>query len=133
MEPMATAALTSECPLIPRSCEKISRCPSTCSGRTAKYSNFHMPHLFVARLSNHERIFSQLLLSKGGDTVAKGEIQWGFWIPASAGIFIIICDHPWTTKAGPKGEAGGRRRRAVQVLPGPDPWNKQRTGWQGGH
>src|SRR5919106_1822762 len=66
MEPMATAALTSECPLIPRSCEKISRCPSTCSGRTAKYSNFHMPHPFVVRLSNHERIFSQLPFCKGG-------------------------------------------------------------------
>src|SRR5918996_2047757 len=65
MEPMATAALTSECPLIPRSCEKISRCPSTCSGRTAKYSNFHMPHPFVVRLSNHERIFSQLPFCKG--------------------------------------------------------------------
>jgi hypothetical protein len=31
-------------------------------------------------------------------------------------------------EAGPKGEAGGRRRRAVEVLSGPDSWNKQRTG-----
>src|SRR5919106_1860717 len=69
MEPMATAALTSECPLIPRSCEKISRCPSTFSGRTAKYSNFYMPHPFVVRLSNHERIFSQLPLLQRGNSL----------------------------------------------------------------
>jgi hypothetical protein len=34
---------------------------------------------------------------------------------------------PLTMKAGPKGEAGGRRRRAVEVLSGPDPWNNRRT------
>jgi hypothetical protein len=33
-------------------------------------------------------------------------------------------------KAAPKGEEG-RRRRAVEVLSGPDPWNKQRTGLAG--
>jgi hypothetical protein len=38
---------------------------------------------------------------------------------------------PLTMKAGPKGEAGGRRRRAVEVLSGPDPWDKQRTGLAG--
>ena len=35
-------------------------------------------------------------------------------------------------KAEPKGEAGGRGRRTVEVLSGPDRWNKQRTrlaGW----
>ena len=31
-------------------------------------------------------------------------------------------------KAGPKGEAGGRKLRTVEVLPGPDPWCKQRMG-----
>src|ERR687891_728779 len=36
-----------------------------------------------------------------------------------------------TIKAGPKREAGGRRRRAVEVLSGPDPWNEQRTGLAG--
>ena len=34
---------------------------------------------------------------------------------------------PLTMKAGPKGEAGDRRRRAVEVLSGPDPWNNRRT------
>jgi hypothetical protein len=34
-------------------------------------------------------------------------------------------------KAGPKGEAGGRRRRTVEVLAGPEPWNKQRMGLAG--
>src|SRR5919106_3836527 len=38
---------------------------------------------------------------------------------------------PLTMKAGPQGEAGGRRRRAVGVLSGPDPWNEQRTGLAG--
>src|SRR5919106_2096608 len=36
-----------------------------------------------------------------------------------------------TIKAGPKREAGGRRRRAVEVLSGLDPWNKQRAGLAG--
>ena len=51
--------------------------------------------------------------------------------PASAGMFIIIKGSPLATKAGPKGEAGGGRRRAVEVLAGPDPWNKQGTGLAG--
>src|SRR5919106_6486886 len=38
---------------------------------------------------------------------------------------------PLTIKAGPKAEAGGRRRRAVEVLSGPDRWSKQRTGLAG--
>ena len=35
--------------------------PSTSSGRTAKYLNFHLRNPFVLRLSKHERIFSQPL------------------------------------------------------------------------
>ena len=35
---------------------------------------------------------------------------------------------PSTMKTGPKGEPGGRRRRTVEVLAGPDPWNKQPMG-----
>jgi hypothetical protein len=31
-------------------------------------------------------------------------------------------------KGGPKGEAGGHKRRTVEVLAGPDPWSKQRMG-----
>src|SRR5918996_4987884 len=34
-------------------------------------------------------------------------------------------------KTGPVGEAGSRRRRAVEVLSGPDRWNRQRTGLAG--
>src|ERR687897_3421965 len=30
-----------------------------------------------------------------------------------------------------RGEVGGRGRRVVEVLSGPDPWNKQRTGLAG--
>jgi SAM-dependent methyltransferase len=59
----ARVAATLTNPLVvSRSCEKIGRCPSTGSGRTARYPNFHMRHPFVVRLSNHERIFSQLPL-----------------------------------------------------------------------
>ena len=44
-----------------RGCKKISRCPSTGSGRAAKYSNFHCGTPLVVSMSNHERIFSQPL------------------------------------------------------------------------
>jgi hypothetical protein len=35
---------------------------------------------------------------------------------------------PLTMKAGPKGEAGGRKRRTVKCAVGADPWIKQRMG-----
>src|SRR5215510_6592736 len=53
-------------PSIPLGCEKIGGRPSRASGRTVKYLNLHGAIPFVVRLSNHERIFSQLPFFKGG-------------------------------------------------------------------
>ena len=68
--PRAEAELKSPC--VPRSCEKIGGRPSRASGRTVKYLNSHGAISFVVRLSNHERIFSQLpLFQKGDFSVAR--------------------------------------------------------------
>src|SRR5919106_5592443 len=66
---------------------------------------------------------------------------WGRTVGSFNVLAVIVCvfrenihyhlRSPLTMKTGPKGEAAGRRRRAVEVLSGPDPWNKQRTGLAG--
>jgi hypothetical protein len=66
---------------------------------------------------------------------------WGRTVGSFNVLAVIVCvfrenihyrlRSPLTIRGGPKGEAAGRRRRTVEVLPGPDPWNKQRTGLAG--
>src|SRR5215470_19576610 len=81
--PTNTSPKTSEyscqnLPLIPRSCEKIGGRPSRASGRTVKFLNLHGAIPFVVRLSNHERIFSQLPLSQRGNFFRSGLTPlWG--------------------------------------------------------
>ena len=59
-----------EIPLIPRGCEKkFAVALRQGSGRTAKYCEFSYASSVRVRLSNHERIFSQLPFRKRGNSL----------------------------------------------------------------
>src|SRR5262245_58058518 len=78
-------------PLIPLSCEKIGGRPSRASGRTVKYLNLHGAIPFVVRLSNHERIFSQLPLCQRGKLQKQREKFFSAFFTRSPGEILVSC------------------------------------------
>src|SRR5215472_13589210 len=94
--PTNTSPKTSEyscqnLPLIPRSCEKIGGRPSRASGRTVKYLNLHGAIPFVVRLSNHERIFSQIPLCQRRKLQKQREKFFSAFSTRSPGEILVSC------------------------------------------
>jgi hypothetical protein len=68
---------------------------------------------------------------------------WGRTVGSSNLLAVIVCvfrenthyhlRSPLMMKAGPKGEAGGRRRKAVEVLSARNFAISTERGWQGRH
>ena len=119
MQPVGAAEIAPKSPLIRRTWENIANCPSTGSGRTAKYLNFCLRHPFVVSLSNHERIFSQLPL------LQRENLRPGakYWVPELVHIAAVDF-RPWDNfpriLARLSPSASKRILRLVRNAPAPD-------------